>query len=184
MQEPSAGSSKFGEPAFLAVGLLRRPHGVQGEIVMTVWTEFPERLKPGIEVYVGSDHLPVRIRSIRWKHEDLLISFDEFPTREDLGGMRNQILMVKTENLPALSDGELYLHQILGMMVIDDASDRNLGRITDVIETGANDVYILRDDDGVEFLIPAIDEVILDINLDANEMRVHLLPGLIPGLDD
>jgi len=183
MQDSSADSSKSSESAFLAVGQLRRPHGVRGEIVMTVWTEFPERLQPGVEVFVGDDHKPVHVRSVRWKHEDLLISFEDYPTREDLGGFRNQILMVRADDRPQLEEGELYLHQILGMTVIDDASDRTLGRITEVIETGANDVYIIQDETGVEILIPAIEDVILDINMDTDVIRVHLLPGLLPGLE-
>ena len=174
------GSQNSGEAVFLAVGHLRRPHGLRGEIVMTVWTDFPERLEPGVQVYVGDDHTPVHIRSVRWHRKDLLISFDEYTVREDVGLLRNQVLMVRAEDLPSLDEGELYLHQVMGMRVIDDANGISIGTITEIIETGANDVYIVRDDRGFELLLPAIEPVILDINLETNEMRVHLLPGLLP----
>lgn len=179
IMDQGAGSPNSSEPVFLAVGRLRRPHGLQGEIVMTVWTDFPERLEPGFQVYIGEDSKPVHIRSVRWHRKDLLISFDEFAVREDVGLLRNQVLKVRTEDLPPLDDGELYLHQVMGLSVIDDANNKKLGIITEIIETGANDVYVIRDQHDFELLLPAIEPVILDINLNTKEMRVHLLPGLI-----
>jgi 16S rRNA processing protein RimM len=146
---------------------------------MTVWTDFPERLEPGIQVLIGDDHKPVHIRSVRWHRKDMLISFDEFDEREDVGLLRNQVVMVRSENRPPLDEGELYLHQVMGLSVIDDADDKQLGVITEIIETGANDVYIVRDQNGNELLLPAIEPVVLEINLNTKEMRVHLLPGLI-----
>jgi 16S rRNA processing protein RimM len=179
MQDHASDSPNSGGPEFLAVGRLRRPHGIRGEILMSVWTGFPERLEPGDEVYVGDDHKPVHIRSVRWHRDAILISFDEYQVREDVGVLRNQVLMVRTDDLPPLDEGELYLHQVIGMTVIDNAKDSFLGTITEIIETGANDVYIVRNEHGFELLIPAIDSVILDINIETNEMRVHLLPGLL-----
>ena len=87
----NSGSLDSCEPEFLAVGQLRRPHGIRGEIVMSVWTDFPERLKPDVEVYVGDDHKPIHIRSVRWHREDILIAFNEYPVREDVGLLRNWI---------------------------------------------------------------------------------------------
>ncbi len=172
-------SLRSGEIEFLVVGKLRRPHGIRGEIIMSVWTDFPDRLVPGMEVYVGNDYKPVHVRSIRRYREDLLISFDEYLVREDVGILRNQEVMVRTDTCPPLVEGELYLHQVLGMTVIDNSSDNLLGTITEIIETGANDVYVVRDDKGLEILLPAIDSVILDINIESKQIRVHLLPGLV-----
>lgn len=179
MYAEGSGSPDSGEPEFVAVGQLRRPHGVRGEIVMSVWTDFPERLKPGVEVYIGDNHKPIHIRSVRWHRDDILIAFDEYPVREDVGLLRNQVLSVHVDDLPPLEGGELYLHQLIGLVVIDDATDEPMGRITEILETGANDVYIVRDEHGSEILLPAIDPVILDIDVENNRMRVHVLPGLI-----
>jgi 16S rRNA processing protein RimM len=180
MQDQSSGSPENGEPTYLAVGKLRRPHGVQGEILMTVWTDFPERLKPGALVYVGSSYQAVSVRDVRWHRDDLLISFNEYPDREGVGVLRNQVVAVRTKDLPVLPDGELYLHQVLGMKVFEDSSNQLLGTIREIIETGANDVYVVRNDKGMELLLPAIDPVVLEIDIAANEMRVYLLPGLLP----
>jgi 16S rRNA processing protein RimM len=181
LRNENSGSRTSSEPEFLAVGKLRRPHGVGGEILMTVWTEFPERLKPGVEIFIGDDHTPVCIKRVRWHRDDLLITFDGYPSREEVGLLRNQVMMVRAESLPPLEEGELYLHQIIGMTILDDEQGIPLGVVSEIIETGANDVYVVRDEYGSEFLLPAIDSVILDIDVQHKLIRVHLLPGLLPG---
>jgi 16S rRNA processing protein RimM len=179
LNKKNSGSQEIGEPEFLAVGKLRRPHGVRGEILMSVWTEFSEHLEPGIEVFAGDDNLPLHIRSLRWNRDDLLIAFNEYSNREEVGLLRNEILKVRADNLPSLDAEGFYLHQLLGMEVIDDENGNPLGRINEIFETGANDVYIVRNEAGSEFLLPAIDQVILNIDVNLNRMRVHLLPGLL-----
>jgi 16S rRNA processing protein RimM len=86
---------------------------------------------------------------------------------------------VRADELPALPEGELYQHQILGLRVVSD-DGLNIGRLESILETGANDVLIVRQATGGEILLPVIDDVILDIDLDAGEIRVHLTPGLLP----
>jgi 16S rRNA processing protein RimM len=167
------------QPEFLAVGQLRRPHGVRGEILMSVWTEYPERIVPGASLYVGESHTPVHVRSVRWHRDDMLIAFEGYLTCEAVGLFRNQILMVRTADLPPLDEGEYYLHQLIGMVVIDDQAGTTLGVITEILETGANDVYIVRNESGSEILLPAIDPVILDIDPGKRVVRVHILPGLL-----
>jgi 16S rRNA processing protein RimM len=150
---------------------------------MTVWTDFPERLKPGVEVFVGEGHEKVRIEHVRWHRDDMLITLEGYPSREEAGTLRNKVVMVRTEDLPPLEDGEVYLHQIIGMTVLDDEVELPLGTVSEIIETGANDVYVVRDEHGSEFLLPAIDSVILSIDVHKKLIRVHLLPGLLPDKD-
>ena len=69
------GSPPPGEPVFLAVGRLRRPHGVRGEILMDILTDFPERIRVGATLYVGDSHRPLKVSSLRWANNVLLISF-------------------------------------------------------------------------------------------------------------
>ncbi|MBU0510957.1 MAG: ribosome maturation factor RimM [Chloroflexi bacterium] len=176
----SSGSCSSGEPDFLVVGKLRRPHGVRGEILMSVWTDFPERLKPGVDVYVGDDHRPLSIRSVRWHRQDMLIAFDGCTDRDQAGEFRNQLVMVRDDDRPSLLEGEFYLHQLIGMRVIADENNAFLGNLVEIIETGANDVYIVHPEDGPDILLPDIDPVILDIDIEGGEIRVHLIPGLIP----
>lgn len=177
--EQPAGSPSIGEPAFLVVGKIRKPHGVRGEVSMEVITHFPERLQPGTVIYIGDDYQPYRIRSLRWHGRLLLLSFDTFHDPESAGVLRNQLAYVRAEDRPPLPDGEYYHHQLLGLRVVSDEGDR-LGILHQILETGANDVYIVRPEVGREILLPATEEVVLAVDLDLGEMRVHLLPGLLP----
>ena len=175
------GSSQAGKLAYLAVGRLRRPHGVKGEIIMDVLTDFPERLEAGMLLYAGEAHQPLRVRSIRSHDKVLLMAFEGMQTPEIVGELRNQFLHVSAADRPPLPAGEYYHHQLIGLRVIDEAGN-SLGLITSILETGgANDVYLVTGQDDRELLLPDIEEVVLSIDLEAGEMRVHLLPGLLPG---
>ena len=176
--ERPAGSPAAGEPAFLVIGKMRRPHGVAGDALVEIYTDFPERLQPDVVVYVGEDHLPLTICRRRIHNDGLLLAFKNITTPEQVGRFRNQILYIPKKKAPKLSSGEYYQYQLLNLAVEDEAG-RCLGKITEIIETGANDVYEVTDEAGHEFLLPAIAEVILDVDLDRKTMRVHLLPGLV-----
>jgi 16S rRNA processing protein RimM len=148
-------------------------------MVMEVITDFPERLRSGVTVYVGEAHQPQRIRSRRIHGKGLLVAFDSTSDPDTAGQFRNQLVYVRSDDRPPLSEGEYYHHQLLGLAVVSDEGQA-LGRLAQILGTGANDVYIVRPEAGAEILLPAIDEVILEINLERGEIKVHLLPGLIP----
>jgi 16S rRNA processing protein RimM len=148
-------------------------------MVMDVLTDFPERLEPGAELWIGETHLPVIIRKTRWHGDALLISFQGIETPEAAGAYRNQDVYVSASSRPALEEGEYYYHELIGMNVISEDGTR-LGILTEILETGANDVYVVRPEQGSEILLPAIDPVVLEINLDQKEMRVQVPPGLLP----
>lgn len=179
LSENIAGSPNTGEPVFLAVGKLRRPHALRGEVLMDVLTDFPERLQPGVVVYVGEEHLPIRIRSRRDHGRAMLIAFEGYDDRDSIGVFRNHFLYVRSDDRPALPEGDYYHHQLLGLSIRSD-DGLLLGVLSKILITGANDVYVVSADTGPDILIPAIDSVVLDVNLEQGEMLVHLLPGLMP----
>jgi len=174
-----AGSPQKGEPVFLAVGKLRRPHGLHGEIIMDVLTDFPERLHRGITLYVGPEHQPLRLRSHRWHTAALLVAFEGFDTPERAGELRNQLAYVTTADRPPLPEGEYYHHQLIGLKVISEQGEV-LGKVTEILATGANDVYVVRTEIGAEILIPAVDEFVRAVDLERRELRVRVAPGLLP----
>jgi 16S rRNA processing protein RimM len=180
--ERQAGSPAAGEPAFLAVGKIRRPHGVVGDVLVEIYTDFPERLKPMSKVYAGENRLPLSICRQGIHKDGLLLAFDGFTSPEQIGCFRNQILYIKTANAYKLSEGEYYFHELLGLLVIDENGDV-LGEITGIIQTGANDVYEVTNDAGRELLLPAIADVIKDVDLVSKSMKVHILPGLMDNTD-
>jgi len=179
-----AGSPTAGGPAFLEVGKIRRPHGVRGEMVLELYTDFPERLRPKKVVYLGEKQTRLVISSQRPHNEGLLLGFEGITTPEQAGRFRNQLLYVSAKEAGQLPEGEYYFHELLDLEVLDEDGS-SLGVLTEVIETGANDVYVVTDEAGTELLLPAIPEVILAIDLEARTMRVHLLPGLLEdGVDE
>jgi 16S rRNA processing protein RimM len=174
-----AGSPHKGEPVFLAVGKLRRPHGLHGEIIMDVLTDFPERLHCGITLYVGPEHQSLQLRSLRWHTAALLVAFEGYDTPERAGELRNQFAYVTTADRPPLPEGEYYHHQLIGLKVISEQGEV-LGKVTEILATGANDVYVVRAEIGAEILIPAVDEFVRAVDLERGELRVRVAPGLLP----
>ncbi|HEY2980962.1 MAG TPA: ribosome maturation factor RimM [Anaerolineales bacterium] len=177
MNSGSSGSPA-GEPVYLAVGFLRRPHGVQGEIIMDLHTDFPERLKAGRKLFVGESHRAMKVAGLRPHGDGRLVRFEGVDSPEEAGIFRNQWVFIKAADAAPLPEGQLYQHQLYGLNVVDDQG-RELGQLTEIIETGANDVYVVTDSTGREVLLPAIPAVILEIDAVQRVMRVHLLDGLL-----
>jgi len=131
MAETKATSSGSppGEPVYLVVGFLRRPHGVAGEIIMDVLTEFPERLKAGREFSRARNISPLHLPAVA----DTLMACwlrSRINTPEEVGQFRNQRVYVKTSDEPALPEGKYYHHQLIGLQVVDE-NDNPLGELTE-----------------------------------------------------
>jgi len=172
----TAGSSAQNEPAYLLIGKLQKTHGINGEISMRVITQYPERLRPGKVVYLGEDHQEFTITSIRWKNRLMLIGFKGFDTPEQSTQLTNLEVFSPARNLPRLPEGQYYHHQLIGLKVWQE--QEYLGELIEILETGANDVYVIQAEGAAELLIPAIPEVIKSIDIEAGTMEVHLLEGL------
>jgi 16S rRNA processing protein RimM len=176
MAENKNSGSPTGEPLYLSVGFLRRPHGLAGEINMDLHTDFPERMKKGRILFVGDAHKPMTLTSVRPHQAGLLVKFKGVETPEDAGLYRNQWVYVQTKDVP-LPQGQHYKHELLGLKVVDE-NDNPLGELVEILETGANDVYIVRNDSGKDILLPNIPSVILNLDIGTRLMRVHMLEGL------
>lgn len=175
-QSLNAVSPPKGETAFLVVGKLQRPHGVRGEISMLVITDFPERLVKGKKVWIGEAHVPHTIKSSRWKADLMLLGFEGFEDRNNIEQFVNQYIYVNTKNLPKLPEGRYYQHQLIGLSVFEQ--DKFIGFLTEILSTGANDVFVVKDDGKPELLLPDIKDVILEIDLEKKLMRVFVPEGL------
>jgi len=176
MEESKTGSGTLEEPVFVLIGRLQRVHGVDGEIAMRVLTDFPQRIRHGKQVFVGENHQQMIIESVRPKAELLLLTFKGITTREAAQELTNLEVFVEARNLPKLPEGKYYHHQILGLQVYE--GEELLGYISEIIETGANDVFAVRLTRGGELLIPNIPEVVLAVELEEKRMLVHLMEGL------
>ncbi len=110
--------------------------------------------------------------------KDYFLALRDVTTPEQAGRYRNQILSIAASETPELPEGAFYFHELLDLEVVDEAGNI-LGTLTEILETGANDVYVVTDSNGRELLLPAIPEVVMNVDLDAKKIEVRLLPGLV-----
>lgn len=166
------------------LGRVLRPHGIRGELRIDILTEYPERIVAGSKLYLGSDPEDAaaaklyEVTKARRHQKYLILQLAEVPDRNTAELLRGQYLMIAPADREPLAEGEFYLYQLIGVAVYTD-EDEHLGQIDEIIETGANDVYVVHGPRG-EVLLPAIDECILEIDIDAKKMIVHIMDGLLP----
>ena len=167
-----SGSPEPGEPLFLTVGKLLRSHGVNGFILISVITHFPERLVPGKVIYAGKNYQPLTIEKVQGHRDRLMIKFQGIEDKESVAAYTNQMVYVNSRELPMLPEGEYYHHQLLGLQVFNKEGQQ-LGTLEEILETGANDVYLVKTFSGEEILLPAIDGVVVEIDLVNHTMLVE-----------
>lgn len=171
-------------PEYLVLGEILRPHGVRGELRMRIITDFPERLQQLDVVYLASsldsDRVrPYELESVRFHQEYALLQFKEIENRDTADLLRGQLVLIDLASAVPLDEDEYYLYEIIGLQVRTE-DGQSLGHITDILETGANDVYILHSEKFGELLVPAHDETIIDINFDEEVVTMRLPEGLLP----
>ena len=170
------------EPAFLVIGRLIKPHGIRGEMRAAVHTQLPERFTWLEHVYLArdpSDTAPERlaVRSVRFHKGNALLRLGDYKTRDELEVLRGMWLLVPVEDAIPLDEGEHFHHELQNLHVVTEDGE-SLGTLVEILETGANEVFIVKGARG-EVLLPNIEEVVLKVDLEAGTMIVHLLPGLL-----
>ncbi|MBE7470262.1 MAG: 16S rRNA processing protein RimM [Anaerolineae bacterium] len=177
----NSGSSGERQPElrYLAVGRIVRAHGLRGEVSVTLLTDFPERFETTEWVYLGNEFeaTPYRLEKYRWHKQNLLLTLAGVTDRNEAEKLKGQFVQVPIEEAVPLPEGSYYLYQLIGLRVESTAGEF-LGAITQVMETGANNVYVVQQEDR-EILLPAIPDVIKGIDVKAGVMKVHLIEGLI-----
>lgn len=160
------------------VGRIIRPHGVRGEVRVELHTDDARRFKQLAAVHIGDPSTePTEIRSAREHQGVALVSFKGFEDRDAVEGLRNQWLYIPIEDATPLAEGEYFLYQLEGLTV-SDSDGRSLGKLVEVMETGANNVFVVRGPRG-DFLLPDIPDVVSEIDFENSRMVVRLLPGLV-----
>lgn len=167
------------ELRYLAIGKVIRAHGVRGEISVTVLTEFPERFASTEWVYLGNEFEadPYQLEGYRWHKRKVLLKLAGVTDRTQAEQLKGQFVQIPLENAMPLPEGSYYLYQLLGLEVV--TTDGNvLGPIVDIIETGANDVYVV-DNEQRQILLPAIPDVVQSVDLEEGRMLIKVIEGLI-----
>jgi 16S rRNA processing protein RimM len=171
------------QPSHVIIGRLSRPHGVQGELKVEVMSADPDRFSQLETVFLGrKPDQPLErfdIASYRQNHNQVLLHFKGINNREDAGRLRGLLIFVPLAEAIPLAEGEFFIFQLYGMTVVTD-DGRALGTIQEVIQTGANDVFVVNGGEYGEVLIPDTAEVVLSINGPERLVTVNLLDGLLP----
>ena len=163
----------------LKVGVITTTHGVRGEVKVYPTTD-PERFYDLEHVLLdtGRAMKPLTIANVKFFKNLVILKFEEFDNINDVEIYKGRELWVPREEAQELGEDEYYIADLIGMnVVLEDGSE--FGTLKDVMETGANDVYIVKMKDGQEVLLPAIGECILDVNPEENKMTIHLMKGLL-----
>ncbi len=170
------------EPCYLVVGRVLRPHGVRGELRVEIITDYPERLGQYTDFYLASPDSPEAVQrypveKLRQHGGALLLKLGGCDDRNSADELRGMLVQIPIEEAVPLEEGEYYHFQLIGVRV-ETESGEWLGQVVKVLETGANDVYVVRGPWG-EVLLPAVDNVVLELDLESKRMVVHLLPGML-----
>lgn len=165
---------------FLQVGVISSTHGIRGEVKVFPTTDDNARFHDLKEVLLdtGKEQIPLEIQNVRFFKQMVILKFKGIDNINDIERYKGRPLLVKRENAVPLNENEYYIADLIGMDVLTE-DGAHFGHLTDVMETGANDVYIIQTDDQKEVLIPAIQECILNVDPDLKQMTVHLMKGLI-----
>ena len=171
------------EPRFLAVGRISRPHGVRGEVRVELLTDTPERFEWLDAVYVGEvNPRRVAIDTVRYHQGIVLLRLAGYPTRTEAEQLRGELLQIPEAEAVPLEEGEYYLFQLEGLDVYT-VGGTLIGRLTQVMETGANNVFVVDGPTG-QHLLPDIPDVIKEIDIEGGRIVIQPLPGLIDGIDE
>ncbi len=164
----------------LQVGVISSTHGVRGEVKVFPTTDDVTRFRQLKKVYLdtGREMLPLEIQNVKFFKQFAILKFKGIDNINDIEKYRGKSLMIDREDAVDLDEDEYFIADMIGMKVCtEDGSE--FGTLKDVMETGANDVYIIDSPEHGEVLIPAIRECILDVDMDEERMTIHLMEGLV-----
>lgn len=161
-------------PERLTIGRVVSPHGIRGEFRMYIYTHFPERIPDLTSVYLGDEEQPRQIRRVRLQGNLAIMRVEGVNSREEAEELRQEVVRIDFEDATPLEDDEHYHFQILGLQAYDESGEL-LGTVVEIIETGANDVYVIRNDEGKDTLIPALKEVVPEIDMESGRMTIRPL---------
>ena len=165
----------------LRVGIIANTHGLKGEVKVFPTTDDPQRFKVLKDVILdtGKEQLKLTVQSVRFFKNMVIVKFKEYNNINEIEKYKGRDLLVTRENAVPLEEGEYFIADLLNLEVYDDTGVK-LGILYDVMQTGANDVYVVKNEEtGKEILLPAIDECILDIHPEEGRITVHLMEGLV-----
>jgi 16S rRNA processing protein RimM len=166
------------EPRFLVIGQITRPHGVRGDVRVFPHTDLPERFGWLDTVYLGlDDPQPIAVENARLHKEWVILKLAGYDSRDEVESLRGEFLQVLEADAIPLEEDEYFLYQLEGLLVETDEGVE-LGTLSEILVTGANNVFVVRSSER-EILLPDIPDVVQSIDFESKRMIVRLLPGLL-----
>ncbi len=163
----------------LQVGAIIKTHGIRGEVKVYPLTDDVNRFKTLKEVVLEpeSDNITLEIEGVKFQKNLVILKFKGYDNINDIEMHVKKGIFVTRDNAVELEEDEYFVADLIGLNVVTDDGE-DFGVIKDVLHTGANDVYVI-DHDNKDVLVPAIKECILDVSIDDNVMKIHLMKGLV-----
>lgn len=163
----------------LQVGVITTTHGVRGEVKVFPTTDDPARFKKLKQVILdtGKEKIDLEIAGVKFFKNMVILKFKGIDDINDVEKYRKKSLYVTRENAVALQENEYFIADLIGLSVTSDEGE-DLGKLTDVLQTGANDVYVISKTGCDDILLPAIKDCVKNVDIADGRMVVHLLPGL------
>ena len=164
----------------LQVGVISSTHGIRGEVKVFPTTDDVKRFKKLKKVILdtGREHLPLEVESVKFFKQFAIVKFKGIDNINDIEKYKGKILLVDRENAVKLRKDEYFIADMIGLQVYTEDGEA-FGVLKDVLETGANDVYIIDSPKHGEVLVPAIKQCILDVDIEGQKMTIHLMEGLV-----
>lgn len=165
---------------FYNVGKIVNTHGIRGEVRVMPTTDFvEERFKKGQDLYLqkGAEPLKLTVENARQHKGFILVKFVGYDNINDVQNFRDHELMVSADDQQPLDDGQYYYHQIIGLPV-QTVEGESLGTIKEILSPGANDVWVVQRPNQKDLLLPVIDDVVKEVNLEKQLVTVELMEGL------
>lgn len=166
--------------SILQVGVIASTHGVRGEVKVFPTTDDVKRFKRLKEVILdtGKEQMTLEIEGVKFFKQFAILKFKGFDNINDIEKYKGKSLFVTRENAVRLRKDEYFIADLIGLKVLDEEG-KEIGELKDVIETGANDVYVITMTDGRELLLPAIKQCVLSVDVEGGTIKVHILDGLL-----
>ena len=164
----------------LRVGVISSTHGVRGEVKVYPTTDDVNRFKKlkNVVLDTGKEHLKLEVSGVKFFKNQVILKFKGIDNINDIEKYKGKDLLVNREDAVALEENENYVADLIDLKVVTDEG-QVLGVLTEVMETGANDVYVVQMNDGKELLLPAIKECVLSIDVEGRVIKVHVMDGLL-----
>lgn len=164
----------------LRIGVISNTHGIKGEVKVFPTTDDPKRFKflKTVILDTGKENIKLEIQSVRFFKNLVILKFKGIDNINEIEKYKGKDLLVSREDAVPLEENEYFIYDIIGADVVTEEGDV-LGVLTEVLTTGANDVYVVETKEGKELLLPVIDDCILDIDIDGKKVVAKLMPGLV-----